>query len=284
MEVIGTVEQMQRLSESYRRAGDTIALVPTMGFLHEGHLELMQVGKRYADKLIISIFVNPTQFGPSEDYGRYPRDTEGDLKKARDAGVDVVFMPSVEEMYPEGFQTKIHLEKVTRHLCGISRPLHFDGVTTVVAKLFNITKPHFAIFGEKDYQQMIVISRMVTDLNMAIEVVGIPTVREKDGLAMSSRNKYLNPEERKSALCLTKSMDLAGQMLRDGEKDAGVIKEAIESLINNHPFTDIDYVILCHPTSLEDLETLGNENLLALAVRVGKTRLIDNRILREKAS
>ena len=284
MEVIGTVEQMQRLSESYRRAGDTIALVPTMGFLHEGHLELMQVGKRYADKLIISIFVNPTQFGPSEDYGRYPRDTEGDLKKARDAGVDVVFMPSVEEMYPEGFQTKIHLEKVTRHLCGISRPLHFDGVTTVVAKLFNITKPHFAIFGEKDYQQMIVISRMVTDLNMAIEVVGIPTVREKDGLAMSSRNKYLNPEERKSALCLTKSMDLAGQMLRDGEKDAGVIKEAIESLINNHPFTDIDYVILGHPTTLEDLETLGDENLLALAVRVGKTRLIDNRILREKAS
>ncbi|MEA2040234.1 MAG: pantoate--beta-alanine ligase [Thermodesulfobacteriota bacterium] len=284
MDVIGTVEQMQRLSESYRRAGDTIALVPTMGFLHEGHLELMQVGKRYADKLIISIFVNPTQFGPSEDYGQYPRDTEGDLKKARDVGVDVVFMPSVEEMYPEGFQTKIHLEKVTKHLCGTSRPLHFDGVTTVVAKLFNITKPHFAIFGEKDYQQLRVIIRMVMDLNMDIEVVGIPTVREKDGLAMSSRNKYLNPEERKSALCLKKSMDLAGQMLRDGEKDAGVIKEAIESLINNHPFTDIDYVILCHPTTLEDLETLGDENLLALAVRVGKTRLIDNRILREKAS
>lgn len=281
MEVIGTVEQMQRLSESYRRAGDTIALVPTMGFLHEGHLELMRVGKRYADKLIISIFVNPTQFGPSEDYGQYPRDTEGDLKKARNVGVDIVFMPSVEEIYPDGFQTKIHLEKVTKHLCGISRPLHFDGVTTVVAKLFNITKPHFAIFGEKDYQQLIVISRMVMDLNMDIEVMGIPTVREEDGLAMSSRNKYLNPEERKSALCLTKSMDLAGQMLRDGEKDAGVIKEAIESLINNHPFTDIDYVILCHPTTLEDLETLGDENLLALAVRVGKTRLIDNCILRE---
>ena len=284
MEVIGTVEQMQRLSESYRRAGDTIALVPTMGFMHEGHLALMRVGKRYADKLIISIFVNPTQFGPSEDYGQYPRDTEGDLKKARDVGVDIVFMPSVEEIYPDGFQTKIHLEKVTQHLCGISRPLHFDGVTTVVAKLFNITKPHFAIFGEKDYQQLRVISRMVTDLNMDTEIVGIPTVREKDGLAMSSRNKYLNPEERKSALCLKKSMGLAGQMLRDGEKDAGVIKEAIESLINNHPFTDIDYVILCHPTTLEDLETLGNKNLLALAVRVGKTRLIDNCILSPKAS
>ena len=281
MEVIGTVEQMQRLSESFRRAGDTIALVPTMGFLHKGHLDLMQVGKRVADKVMISIFVNPTQFGPSEDYGQYPRDTEGDLKKARDVGVDIVFMPSVEEMYPEGFQTKIHLEKVTQHLCGTSRPVHFDGVTTVVAKLFNITKPHVAIFGEKDYQQLIVIRRMVMDLNMDTEIVGVSTVREKDGLAMSSRNKYLNPEERLSALSLKKSMDLAGQMLQGGEKNAGVIREAVESLINNHPFTDIDYVILCHPTTLEDVETLGNETLLALAVRVGKTRLIDNHILCE---
>ncbi len=281
MKVIDSVEEMHKESETWRKAGHTISLVPTMGFLHEGHLELMRVAKEHSDKLIMSLFVNPTQFGPSEDYDAYPRDTEGDLEKARKVGVDVVFMPVVEEMYPEGCQTTVKVERVTQHLCGLSRPVHFDGVTTIVAKLFNSTKPHLAVFGQKDYQQLAVISRMVMDLDMDIQIIGVPTVREPDGVAMSSRNKYLNPEERKSALCLKKSLDLADKMFRDGTNDASVIKAAIESLIRNHAFTDIDYVILCDPLALEDIETLGAESLLALAVRVGKTRLIDNCLIRK---
>ena len=263
-----------------RSAGHTISLVPTMGFLHEGHLELMRVAKKHSDKLVMSLFVNPTQFGPAEDYDQYPRDTEGDLEKALNVGVDFVFMPSVDEMYHEGSQTKVHVEKVTRHLCGISRPTHFDGVTTVVAKLFNIVKPHLAVFGQKDYQQLTVISRMVMDLNMDIRILGLPTVREPDGLAMSSRNKYLSGDERKSALCLVKSLDLADKMFREGERNPGIIKGAIESLIRGHSFTDIDYVSICDATSLEDIGTIEDECLVALAVRVGKTRLIDNRVLR----
>lgn len=279
MEVIETVERMQESADEFRSAGYTVALVPTMGYLHEGHLELMRVGRKHSDKLIISIFVNPTQFGPTEDFGEYPRDTEGDLKKAREVGADVVFMPSAEEMYPEVSQTKVHVEKVTQHLCGISRPGHFEGVTTVVCKLFNATKPHMAVFGQKDYQQLTVISRMVEDLNMDIEIIGVHTVREQDGLAMSSRNSYLNPEERKSALCLKKSLDMADRMFQDGEKTASVIREAVESLIKGHAFTEIDYVTLCDPATLEDIETLGENSLLALAVRVGNTRLIDNCLL-----
>ncbi len=281
MEVIETVERMQESADEFRSAGYTVALVPTMGYLHEGHLELMRVGRKHSDKLIVSIFVNPAQFGPTDDFGEYPRDTEGDLKKAREVGADVVFMPSVEEMYPEVSQTKVHVEKVTQHLCGISRPGHFEGVTTVVCKLFNATKPHMAVFGQKDYQQLTVISRMVEDLNMDIEIIGVHTVREQDGLAMSSRNSYLNPEERKSALCLKKSLDLADRMFQDGEKTAIVIREAVESLIKGHAFTEIDYVTLCDPATLEDIETLGGTNLLALAVRVGNTRLIDNCLLRK---
>lgn len=281
MEVIETVERMQESADEFRSAGYTVALVPTMGYLHEGHLELMRVGRKHSDKLIVSIFVNPAQFGPTDDFGEYPRDTEGDLKKVREVGADVVFMPSVEEMYPEVSQTKVHVEKVTQHLCGISRPGHFEGVTTVVCKLFNATMPHMAVFGQKDYQQLTVISRMVEDLNMDIEIIGVHTVREQDGLAMSSRNSYLNPEERKSALCLKKSLDLADRMFQDGEKTASVIGEAVESLINSHAFTEIDYVTLCDPATLEDIETLGDNCLLALAVRVGNTRLIDNCLLRK---
>jgi pantoate--beta-alanine ligase len=250
-----------------------------MGFFHEGHLELMRVAKQRADKLVISLFVNPIQFGPSEDYQSYPRDMDGDLSKAKGAGADIVFTPSVEEMYPEGFQTRISVEKLGQHLCGISRPGHFDGVTTVVAKLFNITSPHVAVFGEKDYQQLTVISRMVQDLNMDIQIVGVPTVREPDGLAMSSRNTYLTPEQRKSALSLKKSLDLAEDMVSKGEKDASKIRGAIEKLILSHPLTQIDYISLCHPTTLEDLKSVERRCLLALAVRVGKTRLIDNRLL-----
>jgi len=278
MEIIETVGGMQEKAEEFR-AGGGISLVPTMGFLHDGHLALMRVAKRRSKKLIMSIFVNPTQFGPREDYNEYPRDTDGDLKKAREVGVDVVFMPTVGEMYPNGFQTKVQIEKVTRHLCGLSRPGHFDGVATVVAKLFNITRPHIAVFGQKDFQQLTVIRRMVTDLNMDIQVIGVETVREHDGLAMSSRNSYLTPEERESALCLKKSLDLADRMFRGGEKNAMAIKGAMESLIKGFPLTDIEYVSLCDPVTLEDIDRLGDEGLVALAVRVGRTRLIDNCLL-----
>ena len=281
MKVIETVDQMQKESESLRTAGNFISLVPTMGFLHEGHLELMRVAKEHSDKVIMSLFVNPTQFGPSEDFEQYPRDTEGDLEKASSVGVDMVFMPLVEEMYPEDSQTLVSVKRVTQHLCGLSRPGHFDGVTTVVAKLFNSTKPHLAVFGQKDYQQLVVISRMVMDLNMDIKIIGVPTVREPDGLAMSSRNSYLDPEERKSALCLKRSLELADKMFHDGTIEAGLIKEAVESFIQSHPFTEVDYIALCDPLTLEDLQTLGDESLLALAVRVGKTRLIDNCLIRK---
>lgn len=276
METIDSCERMQRKSETLRLAGKTIALVPTMGFFHEGHLELMRVGKKHADQLVVSIFVNPMQFGPNEDFEVYPRDSEGDLSKAGEVGVDLIFAPSAEDMYPEEFQTKVGVERITKHLCGLSRPGHFDGVTMVVAKLFNITKPHLAIFGQKDYQQLTVISRMVRDLNMDVEIVGVPIVRESDGLAMSSRNSYLNTEQRESALCLKKSLELADDMFNHGETKADVIKKAIEKLILSHSFTKIDYVNLCHPETLEDLEAVERGCLLALAVKVGKTRLIDN--------
>ena len=218
MEMIETVEQMQQASDAMRMAGETLALIPTMGFLHEGHLTLMRAGKDHCDRLVVSLFVNPTQFGPNEDFEAYPRDTEGDLKKAESVGADIVFMPSAGEMYPHGAQTSVVVKDLPRHLCGLLRAGHFDGVATVVAKLFHIVKPHVAVFGQKDYQQLAVISRMVMDLNMDVQIMGVPTVREPDGLAMSSRNSYLNPEERKSALSLKKSLDLAGELFSEGER------------------------------------------------------------------
>ena len=279
MEVIEKVAQVQRRCEDLRLAGKILTLVPTMGFFHEGHLELMRVAKRNADAVIISIFVNPTQFGPSEDFAAYPRDMEGDLAKAKNAGVDIAFTPSVREMYPEGFQTTVSVGNLTNHLCGLSRPGHFQGVTTVVAKLFNIAKPHIAVFGQKDFQQLTVITKMVKDLNMDVQVVGMPTYREPDGLAMSSRNTYLSGAERKSALALKKSLDFASGMYDRGERDAAGIKAAVEETILSHPHTEIDYVTVCDPVTLEDVETLTGETLIALAVRVGKTRLIDNCLL-----
>lgn len=280
MEVIETVDRMQQRAEYLRSAGNTIAVVPTMGFLHEGHLELMRVGKIHADTLVITIFVNPTQFGPGEDYEQYPRDPEGDLKAAESVGVDVVFMPAAGEMYTDMHQTRVTVERLPNHLCGLSRPGHFDGVTTVVAKLFHITKPHLAIFGQKDYQQLAVISRMVMDLNMDIKIIGVPTVREPDGLAMSSRNKYLSDDERASALCLKKSLDAAQELMEAGETESRVISSRLEALINSHPFTEIDYIELCDPVTLDHADRLEEETLLALAVRVGQTRLIDNCVLR----
>jgi pantoate--beta-alanine ligase len=281
MEIIKEIELMQGLSEKWRRDGDIICLVPTMGFLHQGHIELLRVGRENGDRLIMSIFVNPIQFGPQEDYKRYPRDAERDLDKARSCGVDAVFMPTVEEMYPDGFQSTVRVEEITRYLCGRSRPGHFAGVTTVVAKLFNITRPHLAIFGEKDYQQLIVIKRMVKDLSMDIEIIEVPTVREKDGLAISSRNSYLTPEERSSALSLKKGLDLAKAMVAEGEKDPAEIKDAVRELILSHPSTEIDYIAICDPEELTDIGIIDRPSLFALAVRVGRARLIDNVIVRE---
>jgi pantoate--beta-alanine ligase len=284
METIESSKVMQEKCEVFRISGQTIGLVPTMGFFHDGHLELMRAGKRLSDQMIVSIFVNPIQFGPSEDFEVYPRDMEGDLSKAKDVGADFVFCPSSEEMYPGGFQTSVSVQEVTKHLCGLTRPSHFEGVTTVVAKLFNITKPHLAIFGQKDYQQLTVISRMVEDLNMDVKIVGVPTVREPDGLAMSSRNSYLNPEERESALCLKKSLDLADSLYHQGEYNAEKIIEEVEKLIRSHASTEIEYIKICHPASLEDAETVEEKSLLALAVKVGQTRLIDNCLIGRKNS
>ncbi|MFB0519884.1 MAG: pantoate--beta-alanine ligase [Desulfatiglandales bacterium] len=281
MELIEKIALMQEVSEKWRSNGNIISLVPTMGFLHEGHMELLRVGREKGDRVIMSIFVNPIQFGPQEDYNRYPRDTEGDLRKARSAGVDAVFMPTVEEMYPGGFQSTVRVEEITRYLCGRSRPGHFAGVTTVVGKLFNITKPHLAIFGEKDYQQLVVVRQMVRDLNMDIDIIGVPTVRDRDGLAVSSRNSYLSPEERLSALSLKKGLDLAKAMVAEAEKDPAKIKSAVMELILRHPFTEIDYIAICDPEKLTDIEIIDRPCLVALAVKVGKARLIDNGMVRE---
>jgi len=281
--VVDSVAGMQALSEQLRLAGRSIGLVPTMGFFHEGHLELMRVARRHADRVVVSIFVNPTQFGAGEDLNAYPRDMEGDLAKADTVGVDHVFVPTAGDMYPEGFQTRVCVADLTRFLCGPSRPGHFDGVATVVAKLFHITRPHLAVFGQKDYQQLAVISRMARDLNMDIQIIGVPTVREPDGLAMSSRNSYLSPEEREAALCLSASLALAQDMVSAGEKEAAVVLKAVEQHIRREPLAHMDYARLCDPVTLEDLQSVKEESLLALAVIVGKARLIDNRVLVRKS-
>lgn len=282
MKIIDTVREMQSYAESLRNSGQRIAFVPTMGYFHEGHLNLMREGRKRGDKLGISIYVNPTQFGPAEDLEKYPRNFDRDSQLARDVGVDVIFFPSNAEMYPEYYQTYVTVEDVTKNLCGMSRPGHFRGVATVCAKLFNMVKPHLAIFGKKDFQQLATIKRMVADLNMDLEIVGLPTTREKDGLAMSSRNVYLSPEERESALCLSRSLRQAQKQYEQGERDARRILESIQTYIESVPFTRIDYVKICDTTTLRDVNSLEKESVLALAVFVGATRLIDNHVFGEE--
>jgi pantoate--beta-alanine ligase len=259
--------------------GKSIAFVPTMGFLHEGHLALMREGRKRGDVLVVSIFVNPTQFGEGEDFDSYPRDLERDFDLARKENVDVVFTPDRSGLYESEFQTYVNLEKLPKHLCGISRPIFFQGVATVVTKLFNIVKPNVAIFGQKDYQQLAVIRRMVRDLNFDIEIVGVPTVREPDGLAMSSRNNYLKSEERTAALSLFKSLDKAQKLCNEGVMDGDRIINEATKLIDSHENTEIDYISICDPDTLEDIKTIDSPVVMALAVKVGKTRLIDNMIL-----
>jgi pantoate--beta-alanine ligase len=282
MEVIATVKEMQQRSEQLRQEVKTIAFVPTMGYLHEGHLALMREGRQRGDALVISIFVNPTQFGPGEDYERYPRDMKRDLKLAQKVGVDIVFTPSAHEMYPDGFQTAVEVKKVTKNLCGLSRPGHFRGVTTVVAKLFNIVKPHITLFGQKDYQQLVTIKRMVEDLNMDIEVIGIPTVRERDGLAMSSRNAYLSPQKRKEAASLYRALLKGETLFRQGERIVAVILNHVRGVIEGEKSAQIDYAKICDAHTLGDIEEIKGEAIIAMAVHIGKTRLIDNIILKEE--
>ena len=285
MEIVNKISAMQAMTAELRSKQRKIAFVPTMGYLHEGHLELMRVAKANADCLIISIFVNPAQFGENEDIDIYPRDIEGDSKKAKNVGVDILFFPDVREIYPQGYQTKIKITELSQHLCGISRPGHFDGVATIVAKLFNIVKPHTAIFGEKDWQQLQIIRRMVTDLNMDIEIIGVPIFREPDGLALSSRNSYLSPEERVSALCLKGALNIAKSMVVDGERKSSKILDAMTEYIVGHPFTKIDYIAICDSETLHYVDAIAdNPVLLALAVFIGKTRLIDNAVITPKTN
>lgn len=281
MEIIKRAKEMQVYAESERCRGRKIALVPTMGSFHDGHLNLMRVGRKRSDSLVVSIYVNPTQFAPTEDFEAYPRDFEKDRRLASDVGVDVIFYPDNQEMYPEGYQTYVQVERVTNNLCGISRPNFFRGVTTVCTKLFNIVKPHVTIFGQKDFQQYTTIKRMVKDLNMDIEVVGMQTVRDQDGLAMSSRNVYLKPAERQSALSLSRSLLLAKGMYEKGERETAPILDKVREFIAGHPGTKIDYVKICDTSTMQDVPRLEGEAVLALAVHVGKTRLIDNHVFGE---
>lgn len=277
--VINTVDEMQAYSNRLIKQGKSIAFVPTMGFLHEGHLSLMREGRKHGDVLVVSIFVNPAQFAEGEDFASYPRNLERDLDFARRENVDVVFTPDRKSLYGDEFQTYVNLEKLPNHLCGISRPIFFRGVATIVTKLFNIVKPNVAVFGMKDYQQLIVIKRMVRDLNFDIEIIGAPTVREHDGLAMSSRNNYLKPDERPAALSLFQSLKKSRELCREGVRDADRIIKTASELIIAHENTTIDYIAVCDLETLDDVQTIDRPVLMALAVKVGETRLIDNMIL-----
>ena len=282
MKIIKSVKKMQSYSESLRLQGKRIAFVPTMGYFHEGHLALMKEAKKMADCVVVSIYVNPTQFGLKEDFSKYPRDLKRDLKMAESVNVDVIFYPPDDEIYPADYQTYVDVEKVTQNLCGMSRPGHFRGVTTICLKLFNIVKPHIAIFGKKDFQQFISIKRMVDDLNLDLQIIGLSTVREADGLAMSSRNKYLQNNERSSALTLSDSLKLAQKLYSGGERKASVIIKEVKKLIKKADYTDIDYVKICEINTLNDVKEIKNRSVIAVAVKVGKTRLIDNHVFGEK--
>jgi pantoate--beta-alanine ligase len=283
MEIIEKVKDMQAYSQDLRVEGKVITFVPTMGYLHEGHLSLMREGRKRGDVLVVSVFVNPTQFGPGEDFKKYPRELERDNKLMEGVGVDVVFNPGAEEVYPEGYQTYVTVEEVTKNLCGISRPHHFRGVATVCAKLFNCVLPHIAIFGRKDYQQLKVIEKMVKDMNMDVGIIGMPIVREPDGLAMSSRNEYLESKERKAALCLYKAILAVREQFENGERRVGALMDRAVGIIMDEELADIDYVKLAHPEAITDLVgVVWDRALLALAVHIGKTRLIDNTVLGEE--
>lgn len=276
MQVVKTIPELRALRQ---QVSGSVGFVPTMGYLHQGHLGLVKQARIENPAVIVSVYVNPAQFGPREDFASYPRDLDQDLELLRREGADIVFVPPDAEMYPPEFSSWIDVEKVTERLEGASRPGHFRGVATVVAKLFNIVQPSRAYFGQKDAQQVVVIKRMVTDLNMGLEIVAVPTVRESDGLAMSSRNVYLGPEERQAATVLFKALTLARELRQRGQKDAREIRRQMTSLIEKEPLAGIDYVSIANPETLEELDLIDRPALASLAVRIGKTRLIDNMLL-----
>jgi pantoate--beta-alanine ligase len=271
--IVKTISEIRALRQKLK---GSVGFVPTMGFLHEGHLALVKRAKAENSIVMVSIYVNPAQFGPKEDFGAYPRDLDRDLELLRKEGTDIVFVPSDDEMYPHEFSSWVDVEKVTERLEGASRPGHFRGVATVVAKLSNIVQPTRAYFGQKDAQQVVVINRMVTDLNMDLEVVVVSTIRESDGLAMSSRNVYLSPRERQAATILFKALALARQLRKGGEKDAEKIRGQMTGLIGREPLAQIDYVSIADAETLEELGLIDRPAVVSLAVRIGKTRLIDN--------
>lgn len=280
MKIITSIARMQEIANRLREEKKVIGFVPTMGHLHQGHLSLIKLARKKCDILVVSIFVNPKQFGPKEDYELYPRDFERDKKLLQAEKVDIIFYPTVEEMYPPNFYTEVTISYLTDTLCGAFRPGHFNGVTTVVAKLFNIVKPHFAVFGEKDYQQMVVIKKMVKDLNWDIEIISAPTVREEDGLAISSRNLYLSPEERRRALVLYKALKAGEKLVKKGEKDPKKIKETIRSLIEKENPEKIEYVEVVDPETLHPVSSIESSVLCAVGVWFGKARLIDNLLVK----
>ena len=279
MEIIKTVAEMSRWVQEQRTKGHTLALVPTMGFFHEGHLSLMRRAGELVDRVIVSLFVNPSQFAAHEDLDAYPRAFARDAALAEAEGVAVLFCPEVDDIYPPGFQTTVAVSELTSKLCGKSRPHHFAGVTTVVAKLFNIVAPQYAVFGEKDFQQLAVIRRMVRDLNMQVSLVGHAIVREKDGLAISSRNAYLSKAERRQALCLWHALQEAKALVQAGERHSGRVAKRVRDVLLAHGPCQIDYIELVNRDTLERSSTIDHRVLLALAVRIGTTRLIDNACL-----
>lgn len=279
METISSPGAMAAWADRVRARGETIGLVPTMGFFHAGHLALMRRAGEAADAVVVSLFVNPLQFGPTEDLARYPRALARDAELAASAGAAVLFAPATEEVYPTGFATTVRVSGLTETLCGRSRPGHFDGVTTVVAKLFHMVKPHLAVFGEKDFQQLAVIRKMAADLNWDVQIISHPIVREEDGLAMSSRNTYLDPEERGKALCLSRSLQLARERVAAGERDAARLRREIDQYIHSYGGVDVDYVAIVDAETLADRDLITAGSLLALAVKIGRTRLIDNGLL-----
>ncbi len=280
MKIVGTVKEVREQVKEWKKQGLSVGFVPTMGYLHEGHKSLMDAARKGNDKVVVSIFVNPMQFGPTEDLATYPRDLDYDAALCESAGVDLIFHPEAEEMYEKDFCSFVDMTGLTEGLCGKTRPIHFRGVCTVVNKLFNIVTPDHAYFGQKDGQQLAVIKRMVRDLNMDIEIVGCPIVREEDGLAKSSRNTYLSSEERKAALILSKTVAL-GKELAKTEKDANKVVEAMKKNIETEPLAKIDYVEAVDALSMAPVEKLEGTCMLAMAVYIGKTRLIDNTLINE---